>query len=244
MPEFRDGHLGERGLVVDGRRQRRIIGKLKNGSPAGGRPLSGSGFGGAAGDRPPTSPMKRYAEIIARQKRIRPPPGYGSSGAICRAFLEQHAPKKAADDAAGLTGTKPASPAQLSFAEQIAREKGAFIPDDAKASSAAMSAWIESNQVSKIAKGRRKISNKRAGLAAGTSSAKPKRIRKSKAAAAPSAAPSSPSPVQQNAVGNTPLRIPYGNKELAQKLGARYAAGGWYAPPGVDLSAFSAKGWL
>jgi hypothetical protein len=69
----------------------RIIGKLKNGSPAGGRPLSGSGFGGAAGDRPPTSPMKRYAEIIARQKRIRPPPGYGSSGAICRAFLEQHA---------------------------------------------------------------------------------------------------------------------------------------------------------
>ena len=35
---------------------------------------------------------------------------------------------------------------------------------------------------------------------------------------------------------NTPLRIPYGNKEVAQKLGARYGADGWYAPPGVDLS--------
>ena len=42
--------------------------------------------------------------------------------------------------------------------------------------------------------------------------------------------------------GNTPLKIPYGNKEVALKLGARYATGGWYAPPGVDLSAFSRKG--
>jgi DNA topoisomerase-3 len=41
-----------------------------------------------------------------------------------------------------------------------------------------------------------------------------------------------------------PLRAPEVNKEVAQKLGARYAAGGWYAPPGVDLVAFSAQGWL
>ena len=43
---------------------------------------------------------------------------------------------------------------------------------------------------------------------------------------------------------NTPLKIPYGNKEVAQKLGARYGTDGWYAPPGVDLSAFTEKGWL
>jgi DNA topoisomerase III len=42
----------------------------------------------------------------------------------------------------------------------------------------------------------------------------------------------------------TPLRIPYGNKEIALKLGARYGSGGWYAPPGVDLSAFGERGWL
>ena len=44
--------------------------------------------------------------------------------------------------------------------------------------------------------------------------------------------------------GNTPLKIPYGNKEVALKLGARYAAGGWYAPSDVDLAAFREKGWL
>jgi len=40
------------------------------------------------------------------------------------------------------------------------------------------------------------------------------------------------------------LKIPYGNKEIAFELGARYAAGGWYAPAGVDLSPFRERGWL
>jgi len=43
---------------------------------------------------------------------------------------------------------------------------------------------------------------------------------------------------------NTPLRIPFGNKETAQKLGARYGAGGWYAPPGVGLDPFRERGWM
>jgi len=41
-----------------------------------------------------------------------------------------------------------------------------------------------------------------------------------------------------------PLRIPYGNKDVAMKLGARYGSAGWYAPPGVDLSTFGERGWL
>jgi DNA topoisomerase-3 len=45
-------------------------------------------------------------------------------------------------------------------------------------------------------------------------------------------------------VSDTPLQIPYGNKETAQALGARYRAGGWYAPPGVRLDEFSRRGWL
>jgi len=40
------------------------------------------------------------------------------------------------------------------------------------------------------------------------------------------------------------LGIPYGNKDVAMKLGARYSSAGWYAPPGVDLSAFGERGWL
>jgi DNA topoisomerase-3 len=49
---------------------------------------------------------------------------------------------------------------------------------------------------------------------------------------------------QRDTSANTPLRIPYGNKEAAQQLGARYTAGAWYAPPGVDLTEFESKGWL
>lgn len=78
---------------------------------------------------------------------------------------------------------------------------------------------IESNQGAKPAKGRRKPGGKR--------------TRKSKSATG--SAPAS---------ANTPLRIPYGNKEVAQKLGARYGADGWYAPSGVDLAAFREKRWL
>ena len=42
----------------------------------------------------------------------------------------------------------------------------------------------------------------------------------------------------------TPLRIPFGNKDAAQALGARYRAGGWYAPARVPLTAFRERGWL
>jgi DNA topoisomerase III len=44
--------------------------------------------------------------------------------------------------------------------------------------------------------------------------------------------------------GDTPLRIPFGNKDIALQLGARYRTGGWYAPPGVDLTSFRQRGWL
>ena len=219
----------------------RIIGKLKKGSPTGGVPLLGPGFGGAAGSRPPTPAMKRFAVTIARLKRIKLPAGYATSGSICRAFLEQHAPKKAAGESVGENGTRPASSAQLTFAEKIAQEKGVAIPHEAKASSSAISAWIELSRGGKPAKDRRKAPGKSSLTAAEKSSAPTKRPAKTKAAMASAV---TPPPTQNNAVGNTPLHIPYGNKDVAQKLGARYVAGGWYAPPGVDLTAFSAQGWL
>ena len=70
-----------------------------------------------------------------------------------------------------------------------------------------------------------------------------RRARNPKAVAAPASGLESTA-LQRSAAENTPLRIPFGNKEVAQKLGARYAAGGWYAPRGVDLAAFGAHGWL
>jgi DNA topoisomerase-3 len=42
----------------------------------------------------------------------------------------------------------------------------------------------------------------------------------------------------------TPLLIPFGNKEAALALGARYRTGGWYAPRNVSLTALRERGWL
>ena len=72
----------------------RIIGKLQDGAATGDQPLPGAALAGDAGSRPPTPAMKRFADSISRQKGVKPPPGYATSGSICRAFLDQHAPQQ------------------------------------------------------------------------------------------------------------------------------------------------------
>jgi DNA topoisomerase-3 len=131
----------------------------------------------------------------------------------------------------------------LSFAERISREKGVEITDEAKANSAAMSVWIDKNQSAKPGKGRK--TGERSSKPPAAKAAKPtKRARKPKATTALADVTPPLVSEQRNSAANTPLQIPYGNKDVAQKLGARYTAGGWYAPPGVDLSVFKSKGWL
>ena len=217
----------------------RIIGKLKDGATAGGPPVLGAAVGNGPGTFPPTPAMKRFADSLARQKGIKPPPGYKASISICRKFLNEHVPKKADGETPGKFDSKPVSPAQMLYAKKTAQRKGVVIPEEAKANSAAMSAWIDSNGGPKRRKHGRKTAYRLAGSVAPQPTATTKRSRKRKAAAA--AAP--PAPAHPNSVTGTPLRIPYGNKEIAL-LGARYRSGGWYAPPGVDLSAFGERGWL
>jgi DNA topoisomerase-3 len=207
----------------------RIIGKLKEGTAVGGPPLLGAVVSKDAGGYPPTPAMKRFADSLARQKGIKPPPGYKTSISICRTFLNQHAPKKVEGETAGKLEIRPVSPAQILYAKRIAQGKGVVIPDEAKASSAAMSAWIDSNRTKRRKRGR-KTAYKPAESIAPQSTTPTNRSRKRKA--------------DPNSVTGMPLRIPYGNKEVALKLGARYGSAGWYAPPGVDLSAFGERGWL
>ena len=45
------------------------------------------------GDRPPTAKMRKFAASLAKRKGIRPPAGYTKSAEVCRAFLDQHAPR-------------------------------------------------------------------------------------------------------------------------------------------------------
>ena len=157
--------------------------------------------------------MKRFAAILARQKRIKLPAGCATSGSICRAFLEQHAPRKAVGETAADPASKAVSPTEVSMAEgtQPARK-------------------------------RRRTTNATATAPPRKGATRGKKLRKAKFGNPPVNA--SPGLHLRNVGRNTPLKIPYGNKEVAQKLGARYGADGWYAPPGVDLSTFKENGWL
>ncbi len=126
------------------------------------------------------------------------------------------------------------------YAEKIAQGKGVGIPNEAKANSAAMSAWIDSNRDTKRRTPSCKTAYKPTRSIASQSTAPKKISRKRKATAATAVSTTA----QTNSVTGTPLRIPYGNKDVALKLGARYRSGGWYAPPGVELAAFGERGWL
>jgi DNA topoisomerase-3 len=53
-----------------------------------------------------------------------------------------------------------------------------------------------------------------------------------------------PTRVPAASADGTPLKIPFGNKEVALHLGARYRPGGWFAPAGTNLEPFREKGWL
>src|SRR5262249_51959952 len=97
-----------------------------------------------------------------------------------------------------------------------------------------------SNQGTKRGKRGLKATYKSPGLTAPQSAGPTKRSPKRKAGAVATTS----RPAQPSSAAGTPLRIPYGNKDVAMKLGARYSSAGWYAPPGVDLSAFSERGWL
>lgn len=184
--------------------------------------------------------MKRFVVSIARQKGIKPPPGYTKSASICRTFLDQHAPQNSSRKTTGATDPKPASSAQMLFANKIAHEKDIVIPDEAKATSAALSVWIESNHRPERSKRRCQSGEKLPKSTASHASKPTKRSRKRSFDATEARS----SPARRNSKTDTPLRIPYGNKDVALKLGARYRSGGWYAPPGVDLTAFDERGWL
>src|ERR1019366_4978641 len=168
----------------------RIIGRLKEGATAGGPLLRGAAVGKDAGGYPPSPAMKRFADSLVRQKGVKPPPGYKTSISICRKFLNEHAPKKADVETAGKHEPKPVSPAQMLYAKRIAKGKGVIIPDEAKANSAAMSAWIDSNRGTKRRNRGRKTAYKPMGSIAPQSTAPTKRSRKRTAAAA--AAPPAP----------------------------------------------------
>ncbi|HEY0202822.1 MAG TPA: DNA topoisomerase, partial [Acetobacteraceae bacterium] len=212
----------------------RIIGRLTEGAGDAAIPgpllgaAGGAGHGGA-----PTPAMRRYVDSLARQKGINPPAGRTRSGAACRAFLDQHAPKAGGTGADVADGCPQPATATQSTADACRAPKRCMDVPGAGAASTGRKA----HQNKPRRRARRTTTD---GIA--EPGAKPRAaVTRTQAAGASSAQP----PGKQAASpGETPLRIPFGNKEAAQQLGARYRAGGWYAPPGTDLQPFQERGWL
>ncbi|GGC63680.1 DNA topoisomerase III [Siccirubricoccus deserti] len=201
----------------------RIIGRLQEGTGSVDGALLGGVAREAGADRPPTPAMKRFVDSLARQKGLKPPRGYTTSGAACRAFLDQHAPKKAGAQAPVDPGTGQPPPVRRRVAKRRPPDQG---------DTNAPSAGANSEQSERRGKLSREVAVQERKGSIGMSRAK-----QSGQAAAEHRSADTPS-------GDTPLRIPFGNKEAALQLGARYRAGGWYAPAGVNLNGFRERGWL
>ena len=180
---------------------RRIIDRLGERGVDGEDAILGEA-GSGGGDRPPTAKMRKFAASIAKSKGIKPPAGYTKSAALCRAFLDEHAPRRNPGPEATNSGSGTGG-----VASQGRKPR--------KAGGARQGTERPKSKGSRSASG-------------------PERARGEPGAGAAQASAGPP----------TPLRIPYGNKQVAFSMGARYGAEGWYALPGVDLEAFRERGWL
>ena len=88
----------------------RIIGKLTR-PGVGGVTIRTEEALGASAQRPPTAAMRKFAAAIARNKGIRAPGGYTKSAAVCRAFLDRHAPGRDPGEDAGSGEGEAGAPA-------------------------------------------------------------------------------------------------------------------------------------
>ena len=181
---------------------RRIIGRLGE-RGADGEAVGLGEAGGSGGDRPPTAKMRKFAASIAKSKGIKPPAGYTKSAALCRAFLDEHSPRRNPEH--GEAANSGGGTAGAASRDGKPRKAGGARPGTERPEATGPRRTSVSKRV--------QIQPSGGGAEAGAGSP-------------------------------TPLRIPYGNKEVAFSMGARYGAEGWYAPPGVDLDAFRERGWL
>lgn len=91
----------------------------------------------------PTPNMVNAAKGIAEAKQLKLPPGCLTDSAVCRKFLDEHMAKRAVGEDGKPVAYAP-SEKQLALAEGISARMGIAIPDEARKSSKAMSAWIDS----------------------------------------------------------------------------------------------------
>jgi DNA topoisomerase-3 len=100
----------------------------------------------AAAPKAPTKAMVAFATSLAKRKGLKLPRGLKSNGAICRAFLDQHAasrsPQQQEPGAANGISKRP-SEAMLRFARSLAQERGIECPVEVVADFAACKAFLD-----------------------------------------------------------------------------------------------------
>jgi DNA topoisomerase-3 len=80
--------------------------------------------------RPPTKAMIAFATSIAAQRGLKLPRGLKTNSAICRTFLDQHAPQRSTEPAraAQQNGLRPPTEAMARYARSLAEQKGIECP--------------------------------------------------------------------------------------------------------------------
>jgi DNA topoisomerase-3 len=81
----------------------------------------------AAAGEPPTKAMIAFAVSLAARKGVKLPRGLKSNGAVCRAFLDQHAPTRSSEPGGRggpRNGPRPPSEAMVRYARALAEENG------------------------------------------------------------------------------------------------------------------------
>ncbi|WP_262299662.1 type IA DNA topoisomerase [Microvirga sesbaniae] len=99
-----------------------------------------------AGDgKPPTKAMIAFATSIAAQRGLKLPRGLKSNSAICRAFLDQHAPQRSSGPAkdAPQRGPRPPSEAMVRYARSLAEQQGSECPPAVLADFAACRTFLD-----------------------------------------------------------------------------------------------------
>jgi len=131
---------------------------------------------GSATGEAPTKAMIAFATALAARKGIKLPRGLKSNGAMCRAFLDQHAPARSSElgEHRRQNGPRPPTEAMVRYARALAEEHDVKCPPAIMTDFAACKAFLDEHSLRKPAKS--ETSNRRTarkGRLPATASARP-----------------------------------------------------------------------
>jgi DNA topoisomerase-3 len=110
----------------------------------------------AASGAPPTKAMLAFAASLAARKWLKLPRGLKSNGAICRAFLDQHAPARSevSREVAPQSGPRSPSEAMVRYAQSLAKDRGIKYPAEVMTDFAACRAFLDQHSGQGLGTGR------------------------------------------------------------------------------------------